>query len=465
VLALEPDNATALNGVGMLLGRQRRHTEALAHHRSMLAARPGDLDAMGGVATALKNLRGDLAEAEAIARRILAAEPDHLGALGLLGSLLAETGSLEEARTVLRRAVALAPNRPDYAYHLVQIIKVRTDDDVLKNLETMQAQLAIYPPDAQCEVLFALAKAHDDIGERDRGFSDLLRANALKRSQIDYRERAMLTMMERIAQVFDANLLRVRAGQGDPSDMPVFIVGMPRSGTTLVEQVLASHHAVFGAGERSELSEIILSMATQRLGATAFPEAVWTMGPPELRQMGAAYLAALRKLAPGARRIVDKMPVNFGYIGLIRLILPNAKIIHTKRDPVDTCLSIFSKLFSGEQAFSYDLAELGRYYDAYQRLMAHWRAVVPPDVLLEVEYETLVDDFEAQARRIVDHVGLPWDPACLEFHKTDRPVHTASMTQVRQPIYRSSVGRWRPDPKLLRPLLEALGEATGELVD
>jgi hypothetical protein len=150
------------------------------------------------------------------------------------------------------------------------------------------------------------------------------------------------------------------------------------------------------------------------------------------------------------------MPGNFLFVGLIRLILPNARIIHTTRDPVDTCLSCFSKLFGGEQAFSYDLAELGRYYRAYQRLMAHWREVVPADVMIEVRYESVVDDVETQARRIVAHCGLEWDPACLEFHKTARPVHTASMVQVRQPIYRSSVGRWRPKDELLKPLLDAL---------
>ena len=167
-------------------------------------------------------------------------------------------------------------------------------------------------------------------------------------------------------------------------------------------------------------------------------------------------MAGLRPLAPDAARIVDKMPANFTCVGLIRLILPNAKIIHVSRDPVDTCLSCFSKLFSGDQPFSYDLAELGRYYRAYQGLMAHWRATLPPGVMLEVEYEALVRDFPSWARAIIAHCDLPWDPACLEFHKTARPVHTASLVQVRQPIYRSSVGRWRPDEALLRPLLEAL---------
>ncbi len=265
-----------------------------------------------------------------------------------------------------------------------------------------------------------------------------------------------LAAMERIRHVFSIELMTARRGVGDPSDVPVFIVGMPRSGTTLVEQMLASHPAVFGAGERLELLHAIERLGAGRLGGVPFPEAAWTMSADELRRLGSEYVAALRSLAPSAARITDKMPSNFRFVGLIRLILPNARIIHVSRDPVDTCLSCFSKLFSGEQSFTYDLAELGRVYRAYQRLMAHWRATLPEGAMLEVSYEALVQDFAAEVRRIVAYCGLPWEETCLKFYETRRPVHTASMTQVRQPIYASSVGRWRPDRALIRPLLEAL---------
>jgi hypothetical protein len=206
-----------------------------------------------------------------------------------------------------------------------------------------------------------------------------------------------------------------------------------------------------------------LSQAIRRLRAEPFgvvyPEAVRSMTDEAFRRMGAEYVAALRTLSPSTARIVDKTPSNFLYLGLIHLILPNARIIHVQRDPVDTCLSCFSKLFWGEQPFSYDLAELGRYYRSYQRLMAHWRAILPADVMLEVKYEAMVQDFETQARRIVAHCGLQWDSACLQFYKTSRPVQTASMVQVRQPIYHTSVGRWRPDAALLRPLMEGLADS------
>jgi hypothetical protein len=319
----------------------------------------------------------------------------------------------------------------------------------------MVPRTAMLSPREQCWVHFALAKSYDDIGEQDRGFAHLLEGNAAKRRQIEYHEARELGAMDRIREVFTAGLMDAWIGPGDPSDLPVFIVGMPRSGTTLVEQVLASHHAVFGAGERPDLA-LTVERLTERMGSLPFPEAVWTLSGAELHQIGTAYVAALRMLAPDARRITDKMPANFRFAGLIPLILPRARIIHVVREPVDTCLSCFSKVFEGEQRFSYDLGELGRFHRAYQRLMAHWRTVLPANVLLEVNYEDMVGDLETAARRIVAHCGLPWDEACLEFHKTSRAVHTASVTQVRQPIYRGSVGRWRPDAALLRPLLEAL---------
>jgi hypothetical protein len=374
----------------------------------------------------------------------------------LHGSILAEVGAMTEAMAEFRRAVALAPERPEFSYYVAQLAKVRPGDDALRALEATLPRVASLASRDQCLLHFALAKAYDDIGERDRGFDHLLRGNAIKRAEADYDEAATLGAMAHLPRFFTAALLAARGDLGDPSTIPVFILGMPRSGTTLVEQTLASHPAVFGAGERSDLSQAIGRLSVERRGA-ADATTFATMTGEEFRRIGATYVAALRSLAPDAARITDKMPGNFLFIGLIRLILPNARIIHVLRDPVDTCLSCFSKLFMGEQAFSYDLAELGRYYRAYQRLMAHWRAVLPAGAMLEVEYETLVQDFESQARRLIAYCGLEWDPACLEFYKTSRPVHTASMVQVRQPLYRTSVGRWRPDESVLRPLLDALG--------
>ena len=457
VLAAAPENADAHLGLGTALDRTRRHEEAAEHYRTVLASQPGHVDAIGGLATSLKNTSRH-AEATELAQQLQTMRPDFPPALGLMGLILAETGQIDQALPLVERAAALAPDRPHFAYYLAELRRAKPGDPVIAALEAMLDRLASYPVHDQCLVLFALAKCCEDIGEKERGFVYLLQGNALKRAQIEYKEKATLLAMERIARVFTPELLAARQGQGDSSSVPVFIVGMPRSGTTLLEQILASHPAVYGAGERTDLGRLVSRLDHQRIGTTVFPESVWTLPPDVLRSLGAEYVDLLRRAAPEAARIVDKLPANFAFAGLIRLVLPNAKIIHAMRNPVDTCLSCFSKLFSGDQPFAYELGELGRYYGAYRRLMAHWRRVLPEDCLLEVSYESVVDDFETEARRVIAHCGLPWDPACLEFHKGSRPVHTASLVQVRQPIYRSAVGRWRPSEQALAPLLEGLGE-------
>jgi hypothetical protein len=231
---------------------------------------------------------------------------------------------------------------------------------------------------------------------------------------------------------------------------------MPRSGTTLVEQILASHSKVYGAGELHDIDKIAKTMSGPN--GSEFPETVQSTSGQELRELGIRYLSAVRRRASLAERVTDKMPHNFPYVGLIYLILPNSRIIHTRRDPRDVALSCFSLLFAqGQMAFSYDLTELGHYYRAYQVLMDHWRNVLPPGVMLEVQYEELVRNLEEQARRIIEHCGLEWDDACLAFYKTERPVRTASVTQVRRPIYSGSVGRWHPYEHLLQPFVRALG--------
>jgi hypothetical protein len=304
---------------------------------------------------------------------------------------------------------------------------------------------------------FALGKAYADLKDHRRSFEHLLAGNAAKRATIGYDERAAFALFDRIEATFTRELMQAKAGGCDPSNMPIFIIGMPRSGTTLVEQIIANHPAVYGAGELQTFNNVLLTVRGPDGNSVPYPDFVPALDTDALRLIGAAYLAEVRKLAPGGKRITDKMPSNYYFAGLIKLALPNASIIHTLRDPVDTCISCFSKLFSAEQNHTYDLGELGRYYKRYERLMAHWRRVLPAGSILEVRYEDVVADLEKEGRRIVAHCGLSWHDDCLSFHKTDRPVRTASATQVRQPIYNSAVGRWRVYEQHLGPLLDALG--------
>jgi tetratricopeptide (TPR) repeat protein len=449
-LAIKPDYAEAENNLGAALRALHRYEEAAGHYRRAVALEPGSAAAHNNLGAALQ-LLGRHDEALAQAEQALALAPGFAEAYHGRGTVLRTLGRLDEARQALEQAIALAPRRAEFYRSLAEAKHFTESDPHRAMIEALARDMASLPAEDRLHLDFALGKVYDDLGEHERAFSHLVEGNALKRRQIVYDEGAALAGLDRLRGLFSAEIMRERAGQGDPSPLPVFIIGMPRSGTTLCEQILASHPKIHGAGELGDFEAAVAALG----GAGGIPADI---GGEELRAIGAGYLARVAALAPGAARITDKMPANFRFAGLIHLVLPNARLIHLRRDPVDTCLSCFSILFGGDQPFTYDLAELGRYYRAYQKLMAHWRAVLPPGVMLDVDYEALVGDFAREARGILAHCGIEWDDACLDFHKTQRPVHTASAVQVRQPIYRSSVGRWRPSQEALRPLLDALTE-------
>ncbi len=450
-LAIRPDYAEAENNLGAAWRALHRYDEAARHYRQALTLNPASAAAHGNLSAALQ-LQGRHDEALIHAERALALAPGFAEAHHGRGTILRTLGRLDEARQALERAIDLAPRRAEF-YRSLAEAKHFTDDDPHRALiETLARDMTALPAEDRVHLHFALGKVYDDLGWHERAFSHLTAGNAQKRGQLLYNEEAVLGRLDRFRTLFSAEVMRERSGEGEPSPAPIFIIGMPRSGTSLAEQMLASHPEIHGAGELGDFEAAVAALG----GADGVPADI---GPVELRAIGADYLARVTVLAPRARRITDKMPANFRFAGLIHLALPEARIIHMRRDPVDTCLSCFSILFGGDQPFAYDLGELGRYYAAYQRLMQHWRAVLPPGVMLDVQYETLVGDFEAEARRMLAHCGLEWDEACRDFHKTQRPVHTASAVQVRQPLYRSSIGRWRPPEEALRPLLDALAGA------
>ena len=286
-----------------------------------------------------------------------------------------------------------------------------------------------------------------------RCFRHLSAGAALKRGLVRHDEAATLGDMGRAAQVFDRQMAARLEGHGDDLARPIFIVGMPRSGSTLVEQISSSHAGVSGLGEIGAFGK---AMRGEGAGALAFPERIQFLSPAQVGRIGAAYAKNIGELAPSAGRVVDKMLDNFLYLGLIAAALPKARIIHIRRDPVETCLSCFSKWFAAGYDFSYDLGELGRYYRAHQRLMNHWRAILPAEMLIAVDYEAVVADLEGESRRLAAFCGLEWDPRCLEFHNNQRQVRTASKTQVRQPLFDGSSRRRAVLAPHLAPLLEAL---------
>ncbi len=453
-LSLRPDSAEALHYLGHTLQALARHDEAAASYRAALAIRPSYAEARNDLGNVLQVLRRP-AEAIACYEAALAQRPDFADIHNNLGVVLESVGRIEEARQAYERAVALAPGRPAFYRTLVDLAPLPAGDPRLSSLETLAQDMDALSESERIELHFALGKALADLGEPGRAFDHYLAGNTLKRSRIDYDEGATLRELELIPAMFTAPVLRARQGLGHPSPVPVFIVGMPRSGTTLIEQILASHPQVFGGGEMMELNTAVAGLARSDAIAPRYPEGVAQLSGEDLYRLGAEYLERVCRLAPQAERITDKMPANFRFVGLIHLALPNARIIHVRRDPVDTCLSCFTRLFAHDQPHTYELGELGRYYRAYAAVMAHWRTVLPPGVMLEVEYEALVADTEAETRRMLAHCDLPWDEACLAFYRNGRQVRTASASQVRRPIYRGAIGRWQPYRDRLEPLLRA----------
>jgi len=366
------------------------------------------------------------------------------------GLLCLMLGRQDEARDAFQTGIGFSPRRADFYLSLSACKQFSVDDPLIPAMEDLARDKAL-DIEERIKVRFALGKALRDIGQFDRSFSHVLQASTLKRNRLAYDERPALAFFQHLPAIFSGTRMAEKSTAGHCSPLPVFVIGMPRSGTTLVEQILASHPRVFGAGEIDEFKRAISQTFN------GFPESLEKVSAEQLGELGQRYVDNVRFLAPGAERITDKSTQNWPFIGFISLALPNARIVHVHRDPVDTCLSAFFTLFAEGQVHTYDLAELGRYYRAYATLMAHWRSVLPPGVMLDVQYEQLVADFENQARRIIAHCDLEWDDACLAFHKARRAVKTASAFQVRQPLYSSSVGHWRPYLPLVQPLLEALG--------
>jgi tetratricopeptide (TPR) repeat protein len=436
-IALAPDYPDARQNLAAALTKTGAYALAIPHFETLLTLLPGSAETQNALAKSL--CKADrMTEGIAVYQNIIAAYPDYDLAFADYGHALREYGDFDAAVAAYVHAIALAPHTGSYYRYLAETRPSALNDAHVAALQDLLRSDSLSDDD-RIEANFALGNVWAAKDEYARSFEHLAIANPLRRRYIDYDERRTLDGFEGIAQTFSRELIAARRGCSDASSVPIFIFGMPRSGTTLIEQILASHPAVFGAGE------VVL-----------FPDSINDTSCDGLRELGQRYVKELRTRAPGAARITDKLPLNFRYAGLIHAALPNARMIHAMRNPVDTCISCYSQNFLGDQPWAYDLAEIGRYYRGYARLMAHWRDVLPPNAMLEVQYEDVVDNLEAQARRIVAFCGLEWDDACLRFYETQRPVRTASAAQVRQPIYRRSVNRWQQYGDLLRPLTDVL---------
>ena len=453
-LRANPRDVAARNGLALVAYLQGDLAVAADRYRESLELDAGDETAIIGLGQVQSDL-DDLETAAATLERAIAANPAADQAFRCLGKAYADHGEQDKAIATYRRAIESLPERAEY-WRLLALNKrfARRDEDVAR----MQA---LYErggmSDSQTmHLAFALAKVHEDLGDYESAITFMRRANRLRRASSGYMAEQTLALFDSIREVFSAEFFAARDSAGHPDPTPIFVVGMPRSGTSLVEQILASHAEVFGAGESRVLENLVGSKDSGRpREAGRFPHSVAELSAEELTALGAEYVARLRRPAPEVPRVTDKMPHNFLRIGLIRVILPRAKIVHCRRDPIDSCLSMFKNYFANGHYYSNDLADLGDYYRRYLELMAYWRTTLPGFVY-DLDYEALIADQETETRKLLAFCGLRWDPACLRFHETSRAVKTASKAQVRRPIYADSVDLAKRYGEHLEPLRAAL---------
>jgi tetratricopeptide (TPR) repeat protein len=440
---VKPDYLEAHANLATMLGGVDRFEEALAAHAKAVAINPNAAmvhEAMGGI---LLHQHGAAAAVEHF-QRAVQADPNLLSGWKALGSALQSLGRFDEAAECFRRMLAIHPESAVARSHLVNISGKRSESEIepLKNLLTR----ANLPAEQRLAAEFALGEALDRADRFDEAFAHFVEANRLarqQRAQIGEKYDPELThfRVNGLIETFTKEFFEKRRGWGDDSELPVFIVGMPRSGSTLLQQIAGSHPQVYGAGELTDIRRL-----SKNLGS---------LSADAIKRAAGNYLHRLRELGGAALRVVNKMPINLHYLGLIVLMFPKARVIFSKRDARDTCLSCYFQSFGDGNTFSFDLADCGHYYRENDWLMKHWMEVLPL-AKIEIQYEEVVADLEGQSRRLIDFLGLQWDPACLQFQRAKSSVMTSSVWQVRQPIYNVSVGRWRHYEKYLGVLLAAL---------
>ena len=451
---IKPDQLAARDNLGSSLKQLGQFDAAEEIYRGTIGRNPFHVRARIGLAETLQEA-GRLDEAIKLFRESLSIRPKDAELLYGLGVAMMEKGKLGEAADLARQAVTVVPGMAK-AWLLLTQVKRQTERD--KELSGMEAEHAKAPQGslARMQLSFGLGKVHDDLKDYGRAFDYFAEGNAIRRQGIDYDPVRTRDEFEAMKAAFDKAFFEKHRTSHVSDDTPIFVVGMPRSGTTLVEQIIASHPQVYGAGELSILKTAVGKQFPMSMPG-GFPAGIADMPDKAFAEAGQGYLDMLHSRYPGYRHVTDKMPGNFMLVGFLHMMLPKAKIVHCARDAAATCLSIFKVHFRGDShRYGYDLGELADFHNLYTDIMAHWRKVLP-GVVHDVRYEDFVADQEGQTRALMAYLGLPWDDKVLSFHETDRPVRTASAAQVRQPMYQGSVDLWKRYGDRLKPLLDKLG--------
>ena len=458
VLDLEPNYHAARFDYAQVLSRRHLHQQAHEQTEKLLAADPADRNYRTLHALTCVGL-GRHERAIELYRDLLqgAVQPAELH-LSIAHSLKT-LGNRDSAITEYRTAARARPGYGDAWWSLANLKTYRFDDAELAEMRAAEAAPATAPVD-RYHLCFALGKALEDREQYAESFAFYARGNALKRAESRYRPEVLELNTRLQREVCSADLFARHDGSGAAAADPIFIVGLPRSGSTLIEQILASHSQVEGTQELADVPRLVVALQGRdwQLDNPRYPPVLAQMGGDDFRRLGEKYLADTRIYRSGKARFIDKMPNNFRHLGLIHLMLPNAKIVDARREPMACCFGNLKQLFAHGQEFAYSVEDIARYYRTYLELMRHWETMLPGRVL-RVHHEDVVEDLEGNVRRLLEFCGLEFEPACIDFHKTERSVRTASSEQVRQPIYREGLEQWRHFEPWLGPLRDALGDA------
>ena len=455
-LGFQPEHRSALYNLAGALALLGEHPQAVAAYRDLLRLEPDDAEAWNALGLSLLQV-GEEAEAKKALEQALNLKPNDAEILNELGAAHQFEGDLKAAARLYRASMDADPGFSRAYDNYVRSRRMKADDLVLADPVMKIAEDESRDDESRLIARFALGKIYDDCGDADRAFENYFIGNALKRRLVHFDASAHSAWVDRVIEAYDKVFFATHADQGAPSERPVFVVGMIRSGTSLVEQILASHSQVHGAGELLEITKLVTNLTATLNSPAEYPQCTRQLNRNAIEIAAAAYLDFLAERDQRAARVVDKMPTNFLHLGFIAALLPKARVIHCRRHPLDVCLSIYFQRFAQGHFYAYTFDEIAAYYAEYERLMRHWKETLPLKIH-EVRYEVLLEDFESQSREMLNYCGLDWEDACLAFHRSERPVRTASSWQVRQPLYKSAMARWRNFDRHLGSLKKALSD-------
>ena len=451
-LEISSNDANIYNNLGNVLQEQGKLELSIQAYRFATEINPNYPQAYNNLGNIFRQ-QDRSEEAIQAYQQAIGIDAGYAEAHGNLGNLLRELGRLEPAIQAYRKVLSINPDTVATHYMLAKTKEHGSYDHEVCAMEALLENPSITNLE-KVDLYFALGKAFEDLTMYERAFNFFSIGNKTIRGTIEYDISQDEDFFKRLMNTFSKPFLDRHSGCGFDDDTPIFILGMPRSGTSLVEQILSSHNKVYGAGELYDLQQAILT-SNPKIAYHRFPDHLDQLDWNEFAQFGINYVKRLREYSHHAYHITDKIPANFLYIGMIKLILPNARVIHCQRNPIDTCLSCFKNRFALGHRFSYNLQELGKYYQLYKQLMSHWNDVLP-DYIFHFQYEDLIADQEKQTRLLLEYCGLEWEESCLLFHQTERLVRTMSSLQVRRPLYSDSVGLWRKYEGQLQPLISML---------